>query len=246
MLKARANSVTSDYFSDSGEASLGLPSLIHDHEFILNLDHVDEESLSSRTSKTESRAASRNTLRFESSSVTPPPEYPLEDEDIRFLSSENGDARFLRLSDTESDRFLSSSDKENCHREEKLEGRLKQNSLANQSAKKDFLKLVPETRLLTVKSLRGFNLSLEQISHSIKSTSQANSSAPELSCSKTFQSSNLEPQCSDPQVGAKSCRGPEPAASWHPSYNASQAPVITIKVDEPDAANMENDKGNRI
>lgn len=134
-LRTRDASVTSDYFSDSGEPSLS-PSLIKDHEFVLNFDLVDEESQSSRT---ESRATSRLATHQQHDA-----RLPLEE------SAQDAEERFLQL--------VVAAAGENVAPAE--EGELSRYPQANLSAKQDFLSLVPETRLCYTKSISGFSSSL--------------------------------------------------------------------------------------
>ncbi|XP_068217202.1 klarsicht protein [Palaemon carinicauda] len=241
LLKTRANSVTSDYFSDSGEPNLGIPSLIQDHEFIIHFDDVDDY-LSSRTT---SRAASRSSnFHCDSSRASPVSELSLE--------TESGKSRFLWLSDTESGRFLlNAPERENRFSSEKLDGKLKRTaSKAKLSAKKDFINLVPETRLSNVKSRRGSSSSTNstactppslQHSHfqstTIKQVFSSNLESPPLSLSPhSFEFSR-----SFSQLGAKFCRGSDPAAPWHHSNKSQQA--LTHTVDDIRIATMDHEKG---
>lgn len=237
LLKARANSVTSDYFSDSGEPALGVPSLIQDHEFVIKFDDV-EDCLSSRAT---SRAASRSTFYCDSSRASPLPEISLE--------TENGQTRFLRPSDSESDRVLSLNavERENGFSAEKLDGQLKQPIYKAKclSAKKDFINLVPETRLPAVKSSRG--------SSATTSTSTTNTSLkylsppPFKSPTKGFSSSLESPHPFDYSrtlsQSAKPCRGSNPTASWHPSYKSMQT-SLNKPVDDIRFEIMDHDKGS--
>ncbi|XP_071530629.1 uncharacterized protein klar isoform X1 [Panulirus ornatus] len=238
--KTHTSSVTSDYYSDSGETSFP-PSLIQDHEFVLNLDLVDEESQSSRA---ESRATTRSPLGGESSSASPLTECPLEADDSRFLRGKNGDSRFHRQSDAERSRFLlTTPDRENCISAEKLGGKLNVNPTANESAKKDFLKLVPETRLSSVKSFLGSDLSLQHISLPASHSNILNLNSNSLS-STPPPSFNWEPQCPRSPLGAKVSRGPHPTVSWQPTYNPLQVPDTSIPVDDTSITKMDIDKGS--
>ncbi|XP_063840507.1 serine-rich adhesin for platelets-like isoform X5 [Scylla paramamosain] len=153
LLRTRHGSITSDYFSDSGEPSLS-PSLIKDHEFVLHLDLVDEESQSSRT---PSRAPSR--VAVHSQDEEHEADLPLEE------FPPNPD-RFLKV--------LVPLAGENGASVE--EGELICNPQANLSAKQDFPNLVPETRLCSSKSPFGFSSSPLHISlahqhiHGLRST----------------------------------------------------------------------------
>lgn len=206
---------------------------------MLSLDLVDEESQSSRA---ESRATSRSPLLGEASSASLLAVDPLEAEDSCFLRG-NGDGRFLRQSDAERSRFLlTTPDRENGISTEKLGGELKANPTANESAKKDFLKLVPETRLSSVKSFLGSDLSLQHIS--LPASPILNSNLDSLS-STPPPSLNLEPPCLRPPLGAKVSRGPHPAASWHPPYKPPEAPHTSRLVDDTSITKMDNDKGEK-
>ncbi|KAG7176237.1 hypothetical protein Hamer_G009006 [Homarus americanus] len=217
-LKTRANSITSDYFSDSGETTFP-QTLLQDCEFVLSLDLVDEESQSSRT---ECRSTSRSTLCGESSSALPLAQYPLQADESRFLRAENGNIRFL-LSDAESDSIpLTTTDRENCTSAEKFEGGLQQNPIANHSAKRDFLKLVPETRLRTVKSFLGSELSLQHTSLPACQPLTTSLNSPSL----TPASFNLEPPCPRPHPSCSSMSGLVPLSFSLSSLSGSSSPAL--------------------
>ncbi|XP_050693034.1 uncharacterized protein LOC126983896 isoform X2 [Eriocheir sinensis] len=212
LLRTRDASVTSDYFSDSGEPSLS-PSLIKDHEFVLNFDLVDEESQSSRT---ESRATSRIAIHNQHDAGLP-------------LEGSTQDAeRFLQL-------LVAAAGENEAPAEE---GELSYNPQANISAKKDFLSLVPETRLCSTKSISGFSPSLLHTppspQHPLSTLSTPPSPPPRPHTdSSLFLTTH----------GAKSCRGDPPAAPWHPSRRFLDAPSSGKLVDDARYITMDVDKG---
>ncbi|XP_076062425.1 uncharacterized protein LOC143037757 [Oratosquilla oratoria] len=252
--KARANSITSDYYSDSGETSLVFPSLITEDEFILHLEHVDEETLSSRTTlrEDESLASSRSTLCCESSCATPSP-LPLEEaEDSRFLSHENGETHFLQVPYLKrvlsNPRFLSCVDKRENAAAPSDEGITLE---AKSCAKKDFQKLVHVTRFCDEKSLQVSSFSSQDNksthtrsrSNSPKHLNKTSSTITERVSTPSSPSSALSPSRSPSTV--EDHRPPSEASrdSRWPLPSKSVTSVDLTPVDDQRKYKMDHDKG---
>lgn len=177
---------------------------------------MDEESQSSRA---ESRATSRSAVHSQNDADLPLEESARDAE--RFL-------QFLVAAAGQNDGSVGEGEL-NCHPQ------------ANISAKKDFLSLVPETRLCSSKSIiSGFSPSLLHTSPSPQHPLSPPSTSPSP---PPHPHPHTDSVLSFTTHGAKSCRGEHPAAPWHPSRRSLDAPSSDKLVDDARFIEMDVDKG---